>query len=151
MIIYFAFICLCVFILLITIGFVCWKLKSKKKKEISATVSRSELTTKSFKDSADQAMITKAVSDREEVITNKPVQSEQEAKQIAKRILEDIAKETVTADGSTIGLPDLRAGSMLEIDGLGRRFSGQYFVQSTTHTIGDSGYSTEFTCRLEES
>ena len=47
-------------------------------------------------------------------------------------------------------LPDIRAGTVLEIDGLGERFSGRYFVVSTTHTIGDSGYTTQFECRREE-
>ena len=50
----------------------------------------------------------------------------------------------VTATGSTVGLPDLRAGSVVEIDGLGDRFSGRYFVTGTTHTIGDGGYTTQF-------
>ena len=35
------------------------------------------------------------------------------------RLLERIAKDMVTATGSTVGLPDLRAGTVLEIDGLG--------------------------------
>ena len=123
---------------------------AKNKKPITATVSRSQLDTRSAKDPIDQAMIAKAVEDREEVITDQPVHSEQEAKQIAKRTLEHIAKDTVTASGSTVGLPDLRAGSILEISGLGRRFSGRYFVKATTHTIGESGYTTQFECRLEE-
>ena len=48
----------------------------------------------------------------------------------------------VNGSGSTVGLPDLRAGIVLQIDGLGDRFSGRYFVTATTHTIGDSGYTT---------
>jgi phage protein D len=39
---------------------------------------------------------------------------------------------------------------VIEIDGLGARFSGRYFVTATTHAIGDSGYTTQFECRLEE-
>jgi phage protein D len=49
-----------------------------------------------------------------------------------------------------VGLPDLRAGSVVYIDGLGERFSGRYFVTSTTHAISDSGYTTQFECRREE-
>ncbi len=56
----------------------------------------------------------------------------------------------VKATGSVPGLPDIRAGTVLEIDGVGDRFSGRYFVVSTTHTIGDSGYTTQFECRREE-
>jgi len=36
------------------------------------------------------------------------------------------------------------------IRGLGDRFSGRYFVTGTTHTIGGSGYTTQFQCRMEE-
>jgi phage protein D len=52
--------------------------------------------------------------------------------------------------GSTVGLPDLRASSVVYLDGLGKRFSGRYFVTGTTHTIGDSGYTTQFECRRED-
>ena len=44
----------------------------------------------------------------------------------------------------------LRAGSVIEVGGLGERFSGRYFVTDTTHAIGDSGYTTQFGCRREE-
>ena len=56
----------------------------------------------------------------------------------------------VKVSGSTVGLPNLRAGSVVEIDGLGSRFSGRYFITATTHSIGDSGYTTQFECRREE-
>ena len=60
------------------------------------------------------------------------------------------AKDLVTGTGSVVGLPDLRSGGVLMITGLGKRFSGRYFVTNTTHAIGDSGYTTQFACRREE-
>jgi phage protein D len=56
----------------------------------------------------------------------------------------------VKANASVPGLPDIRSGTVLLIDGVGERFSGRYFVTSTTHSIGDSGYTTQFECRREE-
>ena len=38
----------------------------------------------------------------------------------------------------------------MQIEGLGARFSGTYFVTETTHTIGDSGYTTKFNARRED-
>jgi hypothetical protein len=32
---------------------------------------------------------------------------------------------------------------------VGERYSGRYFVTGTTHSIGEGGYTTEFTCRGE--
>lgn len=53
-------------------------------------------------------------------------------------------------EDTTIGLPGLRAGSNITIDGLGEPFSGGYFVTGTTHSISDSGYTTRFSVRREE-
>ena len=78
------------------------------------------------------------------------MQTREEAAKLAKEILEGIAKDMVKGTGSVPGLPDIRAGTVLLIDGLGKRFSGRYFVIGTTHTIGDSGYTTQFECRREE-
>ncbi len=56
----------------------------------------------------------------------------------------------IQGSGSTVGVPTLRAGTIIFIEKLGERFSGRYFVTSTTHTIGDGGYTTQFNCRREE-
>ena len=61
-----------------------------------------------------------------------------------------MAKNLVTGSGSTVGLPELRAGRPVYIRGLGRRFSGRYLVTSSTHALGDSGYTTQFEARMEE-
>ena len=63
---------------------------------------------------------------------------------------ENIRKLIITGRGSTVGVPDLRAGSVIVIEGVGKRFSGKYFVTSTTHKIDDSGYTTGFTGRREQ-
>jgi phage protein D len=56
----------------------------------------------------------------------------------------------VTAQGTTVGLPDLRAGQRVRIKGVGSHFSGTYFVTDTTHTITDAGYTTHFSARRED-
>ncbi len=87
---------------------------------------------------------------REDQVVNEPVNSESQACQRARAILNERTKEILKASGSTVGLPDLRAGQRLRIVGLGSRFSGTYFVTETTHTIGDGGYTTRFNARREE-
>lgn len=54
--------------------------------------------------------------------------------------------ESVTGEGRCAGIPELRAGTTIEIKGVGR-FSGTYYVTATTHTIDDSGYYTSFKVR----
>jgi phage protein D len=55
----------------------------------------------------------------------------------------------VTGEGATVGLPDLRAGSRLDMDGFGARLDGEYFVTETTHAFSDAGYTTRFKARRE--
>lgn len=90
------------------------------------------------------------VRDRSEVLTNEPVRDPQAARSLAAATLAKINEDFITGSGSVVGLPELRSGSQVYLWGLGKRFSGRYFVTGTTHNIGMSGYTTQFECRLEE-
>ena len=87
---------------------------------------------------------------REEVVVDEPVFTRAEARQRALAVLENRHHDLVKATGTTVGLPDLRAGKLLRITGIGARFSGTYFVTGTTHTIGSAGYQTRFSARRED-
>ena len=50
----------------------------------------------------------------------------------------------VQGSGESIGLPELRADTNIELLGLGRELSKTYYVEQTTHTINTSGYRTTF-------
>jgi phage protein D len=123
---------------------------AKKKEKIEFTATRDQLKAKGLTKEGRIDAIEQSFGDREEVITNVPVESLDEAERLATGALERIAKDMVKGNGSSLGLPDLRAGSVLKIDGMGGRFSGRYFVTATTHTISDGGYATQFECRREE-
>lgn len=123
---------------------------SVNKKAIEFTATREHLKAKGLSAEGRIDAVEQSFGDREEVITNRPVPDEAKAEEMAIAALHDIAKNLVTGNGSTLGLPDLRAGAFVRIDGLGARFDGSYFVTSTTHTISDGGYITGFECRREE-
>lgn len=123
---------------------------AKNKRPIVATATRSQIRTKGVGRRGGQAAIEQSFNQRKEIIVNHPIESEAEARTLARETLERIAKDMVKGSGSSVGLPDLRAGSILFIEGLGDRFTGRYFVTATTHAIGDSGYTTQFECRREE-
>ncbi|OLF10191.1 type IV secretion protein Rhs [Actinophytocola xinjiangensis] len=84
---------------------------------------------------------------RQEVLVDAPVTSDQEARELAISLLRERSYEFITATGRVAGLPELRPGDNLEIFGLGRRFSGTYFVKRVEHTLGTSGFFTTFTGR----
>jgi phage protein D len=125
-----------------------WDAENKKK--IEYTAKRSEIKTKGVGAEGGQAAIEASFNQRKEVIADRPIHSEQEAKTLAIETLERIAKDLVKGSGATVGLPDLRAGGVVEIDGLGTRFSGRYFITATSHAIADGGYQVQFECRMEE-
>ncbi len=123
---------------------------SKHKAKIEGIATRVGLSTQGVGEKGGQKAIEKSFAEREEVVTHVAVKDKDEAEKLARETLENIAKDMIKGSGSTVGLPDLRAGSVLQIKGLGDRFSGRYFVTATTHTLGDSGYTTQFECRREE-
>lgn len=86
---------------------------------------------------------------REEVVADKPVATVAEAKQMADDLLNAQVRDMVEATGVVVGLPDLRAGRVVEIGGFDSRLNGRWFVKETTHTINDSGYKTTFVARRE--
>jgi phage protein D len=120
------------------------------KKKIEQTAKRSEISIKGVGAAGGQAAIEQSFNQRKEIVATKPIESDAEAKTLALRTLEENAKDMVKGSGSTVGLPDLRAGNVVMIDGLGKRFSGRYFITSSTHAMGDGGYTTQFECRREE-
>lgn len=120
------------------------------KKPIKVTVKRSDLKTSPQQDPQRLKKLEEGFKERREIVVDEPFRSEAAAREKAESLLENNSKNMVTGRGSTVGLPDLRAGSFIKIQGLGLTFDGRYFVKSTTHTINTSGYITSFDARLEE-
>lgn len=74
--------------------------------------------------------------------------SQAEADQIARGQFTAMALAYIDGEGTCIGQPDLRAGTVIKLEGLGQRFSGLYYVIATIHTYTPSrGYRTMFTVR----
>ena len=118
------------------------------KKPIKVTVKRNEI--KGIVTPSDLNVSEPDLTKKLEIVIDRPIQNEAEAKLLATNRLRQIGEVLVEAKGKTVGVPDLRAGSKVEIRGLGTRFSGTYLVTGTTHSIGDGGYTTDFTGRMEK-
>jgi uncharacterized protein len=122
----------------------------RSKAPITAEARRSDLRTRGIGSSGQSPSLDGSLGNRIEVIADHPVRSQREAEILARETLEKTAKEMVKGSGTVVGLPKLRAGGVVVLDGLGTRFSGRYFLTKTVHSIGDAGYTTKFDCRLEE-
>ncbi|HUR83676.1 MAG TPA: hypothetical protein VM733_23175 [Thermoanaerobaculia bacterium] len=73
-----------------------------------------------------------------------PVFTQAEADQRAKAALNERAKQFLTGEGETIGLPEIRPDRNVQLDGLGIPFSKIYYIQQATHKIDANGYRTRF-------
>ena len=79
-------------------------------------------------------------------IVDIPVDSQEEAEQIAKAKFNDMNIELISGEGESVGNMDIRAGYTMQLLGLGDRFSGLYYIKSAEHCIGTQvgGYITKF-------
>jgi phage protein D len=75
------------------------------------------------------------------------VASQAEVNQQARAIYNERAMNFIKGNATTIGVPGLRSGKVVELKGIGPRFSGKYLVDESTHTISGSGYLTQFTVK----
>jgi len=73
-----------------------------------------------------------------------PVRSQQEAEVRAAAELDRRRGDLVRGRGETFGIPAIRAGETIVVDGLGETYSGTYYVEEATHRVGSEGYTTEF-------
>ncbi len=81
------------------------------------------------------------------VITGVIVNSVEHANSIAKAELNRASDTLVEGEGECIGIPEIRAGVNINLERMGNRFSGKYYVKGTTHTINNSGYRTKFSVK----
>jgi uncharacterized protein len=116
------------------------------KSTFTGTVTRSEVGLNGDLD----AFLTPELRSKEKTVENQPLHVNGQAKQLAREILRNIMQTVLTATVNAPGLPDIRAGRVLEITDVGSRFSGPYLVTSSSHTIDDGGYKTSFTARREK-
>jgi phage protein D len=120
----------------------------KNKKEFVAHAGKGdETTTMAGSKIGGQVTATAFHKPRQIVQVQVPVASQAEADQHAKALFNNLGLQFITGNASTIGVPDIRSGSVVELQGLGPRFSGQYYIDKATHTIGGNGYQTDFTVK----
>jgi hypothetical protein len=55
----------------------------------------------------------------------------------------------MTATGTALGDPNISAGKVLQISGVGVQFGGRWRVTEATHTLDSGGYHTQFQLRKE--
>jgi uncharacterized protein len=127
-----------------------WSVKDKQKMLGSAKSSAAGPTMGG--QSAGAAIAEKAFGAAVEVLSTFPVAEQAEADQMAKARFNELALEFVSGEGICRGRTDVEAGKVIKIDGIGRRFGGQYYVSNAVHRCAPGrAYRTEFAVRRNAS
>ncbi len=72
----------------------------------------------------------------------KALKSKEEARQKGIVVLKKALNTFIQGDLESIGDPELRIGTCVDIEGVGKLFSGDYYIQTAKHSFDDSGYKT---------
>jgi phage protein D len=83
----------------------------------------------------------------QDTVVSSPANSQEEADQLATAIYNERALRFVSGRGTAVGAPQVRAGTVTELKGLGTRFDGLYYVTESTQRYGSNGYETTFSVR----
>jgi phage protein D len=127
-----------------------WSPKDKKSLLGQAGVGK-ESSTMGGQQSGAQ-LVQSAFGDVTGVIATRPVMTQAEADQMAEAHFNERVLTLISGEGMCRGRTDLRSGMVIKIDGVGQRFSGQYYVTGVVHQYRPQhSYQTHFTIRRNAS
>jgi uncharacterized protein len=119
-----------------------------EKKALFSQVGAGTENSKMAGNKSGAQIVKKAFGTSSHTVVTQPVSSKAEADAMALGQFQDIAIAYITAEGNCLGTADLRSGKVVEVKGVGKRFSGLYYVTTTEHNFAlDQGYQTSFTAR----
>ncbi len=118
----------------------------KKKQEIVGRATVAEDTPQVGESSSGGQVAKRAFNvDSKEIIVDRPVATQSEADSLAQSICDEIGNTFIKAEGLCYGNSAVHAGAVVELKGVGRRFTGRYRITHAVHRYEDSGYTTLFT------
>lgn len=122
-----------------------WSVKDKAA--VEGTASAVDLVSSMAGGETGPEAADRIAGERVLILAGRNVSTKDEAELLAKAALNRSAMDYVTGEGSIVGNPDIKAGAVVELLGLGKRFNGQYYITACRHVLGGRGYRTYFTVR----
>ncbi|MEH1891178.1 MAG: VgrG-related protein [Nostoc sp.] len=83
----------------------------------------------------------------EMTVVDKPVASAKQAEIMAQALCDELGGEFVYADAQAEGDPHIRPGQVINLENMGDRYSGKYYVTDTRHFMQGRVYKTDFSVR----
>jgi phage protein D len=118
----------------------------KEKKEIVGRAQKGDEVSKMGGQATGAALTQSKFGAAIGVMGDYPILTQAEADRLAKARFNNMALTFIIGEGICWGRTDLRPGKVIQIDGVGTRFSGQYYLTSTLHRYSPhQGYRTHFT------
>ncbi|TDF97274.1 phage late control D family protein [Paenibacillus piri] len=112
-------------------------------KELKVIESKATTVTKLGSNSKTGKDIMKAQGDYiEHVYTN--IDSVSEAKSHAEALFNKRSMKLISGQGESVGIPEIRSGRYLKLDGVGKRLNQPYYIIAVTHILDEGGYVTRF-------
>jgi uncharacterized protein len=94
------------------------------------------------------ALVKKAFGDAAEVLSMAPkLGNDVELAKLGQARLNEVAFGLVQADAVCAGRPELHAGEWVGVQGVGRRFGGNYLIASARHRCGGESFTTHLQLR----
>lgn len=117
---------------------------SKQKTAITAAATPNAAMNQGGQTQTGGAQAQSAFSAAEFVLVDCPVSTQGEAMELAKGLMNDLCGEFIQAEGVCDGHPGVKPGWKINIQKVGTRFSGKYFVTSAVHIYKPGSYETHF-------
>jgi phage protein D len=115
--------------------------KSALDEEAGESVVSAELDGKR----SGSSVLSQALAERNERVAASVPLSQPEARAMAEARYRSRARGFLRGHGSADGMPSIRVGSTLDMQGLGDLFNGKYYVRVARHTFDlENGYHTSF-------
>ncbi len=120
-----------------------WDINAKEELEVE--VERSTIQSELQGGMGGSQILSDAFGERKETIAHLAPMSEEETRSLAETAYRTISRQFVTGRGLAEGDARLKAGSHVDIKGVGTLFNGIYYVNSVHHMYAqDCGYKTQF-------
>ena len=78
-------------------------------------------------------------------VISSPAQTKAHARHVAKGKVQTAAMKSIEAEAVTIGLPYLKARETVQIENIGKKFSGSWRITRVRHEISNGGYTCTMT------
>jgi hypothetical protein len=118
----------------------------KEKRQIIGRARTGDESTRMAGSQTAGEVATAAFGRSQRIVVDYPIASVDEAETLARAKFNELSLGFITGEGLALGNPDIRAGAVIELKGLGKLLSGLYYVVNSNHTCGRDarGYLTEF-------